>query len=94
MMIQLIKKILIKYRIKINVHELEMDQNSQYFGQFSYVFYLVKYLLNIGVDFGLLMSCNYKSLAKFKMDDKFLTIMGAFGALACGLSRFLWTNLL
>lgn len=28
------------------------------------------------------------------MDDKFLTIMGAVAALACGLSRFLWTNLL
>lgn len=40
------------------------------------------------------MSCNYKSLAKNSMDDRYLTIMGAFGALACGLSRFLWSALL
>ncbi len=56
---------------------------------FQYVLYF-----NIGVDFGLLMSCNYKTLVKYKMDDKFLTITGAFGAFACGLSRFLWTTLL
>ncbi len=46
------------------------------------------------MDYGLLMSCNYKSLAKFTYDDKFLTILGAFGALACGLSRFLWAALI
>lgn len=40
------------------------------------------------------MSCNYKVFAKFKMDDKFLTMLGAFGAFACGISRFLWSALL
>ena len=71
-----------------------MDQNNQYFGQFLFVFFSVIFSNYVGVDFGLLMFCNYKSYAKFKIDDKFLTIIGAFGALACGLSRFLWSALL
>ncbi len=65
-----------------------------YSGPYSSVFYLVKSYLILGVDFGLLMSCNYKTFAKYKMDDRFLTIIGAFGAFACGLSRFLWSSLL
>lgn len=71
--------------------------------RWTQVAYLLGYLLlhivqyvspNLGVDFGLLMSCNYKVFAKHKMDDKFLTILGAFGAFACGISRFLWSALL
>lgn len=70
------------------------SQITHILGNLSLHSFQYNHYYNIGVDFGLLMSCNYKSLAKFKMDDKYLTIMGAFGALACGLSRFLWSALL
>ena len=71
-----------------------MGLRKGFFGLFSCVYFLVRFWDILGVDFGLLMSCNYKSLAKNYMDDRYLTIMGAFGALACGLSRFLWSALL
>lgn len=71
-----------------------MVQNNLYFGLYSFVYYLVIFSYNVGVDFGLLMSCNYKTFNKFRMDDKYLTILGAFGAVATGLSRFLWSALL
>ena len=82
------------YRIKINALKYEMVQNKVYFGQYFSAFYSVNIIFIIGVDFGLLMSCNYKSLMKYTFDDKFLTLLGAFGALACGLSRFLWAALI
>lgn len=63
-------------------------------GLYSFVSCLVMCLINLGVDFGLLMSCNYKTFNKYRMDDKYLTILGAFGAVATGLSRFLWSALL
>jgi len=45
----------------------------------------------IGSNFGLMISLNYKSYAKGLIaDDRFLTLVGAVGALACGFSRFLW----
>lgn len=40
------------------------------------------------------MSCNYKTFAKVRMDDKYLTIVGAMGALVTGVSRFLWSAML
>lgn len=71
-----------------------MLQNKEYSGQFSSVCSSVTVFVILGVEFGLLMSCNYKSIMKFTFDDKFLTLLGAFGALACGLSRFLWAALI
>lgn len=38
-----------------------------------------------------MISVNYKSYVKEKIaDDKYLTLVGSFGAIACGLSRILW----
>ncbi len=71
-----------------------MGLSRLFFGLFSYVYFLVIYMIYLGVDFGLLMSCNYKTFTKNSMDDRYLTIIGAFGALACGMSRFLWSALL
>jgi hypothetical protein len=42
----------------------------------------------------LLMSCNYKSIMRLTFDDKSLVILGACGALACGLSRFIWAAII
>jgi len=41
----MIKRIWIRFRIKINVLELEMGLSSQYSGQFSYASYSVHYIL-------------------------------------------------
>ena len=41
-----------------------------------------------GVNLNLLISCNYKNYVRMHFDDWSLTVLGAFGALACGFSRF------
>jgi hypothetical protein len=41
------------------------------------------------------MSVNYRTYAKSKiMDDKYLGLMGGIGAVACGMSRFIWGSVL
>lgn len=46
---------------------------------------------NLGANFGQMISVNYKTYMKADiMDDRYLTIVGAFGALACSLSRLIW----
>ena len=50
-------------------------------------------ILSLGL--GLLVNGNYKSIGKKDFpDDAFLTICGAFAAVANGLSRTLWSSLL
>ena len=50
-------------------------------------------ILSLGL--GLLVNGNYKSIGKKDFpDDAFLTICGAFAAVANGLSRPLWSSLL
>jgi len=42
-----------------------------------------------------MMSVNYRTFIKDKiMDDKYLTLIGSVGAIACSMSRFLWGQLL
>ena len=49
------------------------------------------FLFNVGSNFGLMVSVNYRTYVKDKIsDDKYLTMIGSFGAIACGLSRILW----
>lgn len=44
-----------------------------------------------GANFGLMISVNYKTYVKAKItDDKYLTMIGYVGAIACGLSRIIW----
>ncbi len=53
------------------------------------------YFLYVGANFGLMISVNYKTFVKAKiLDDKFLTMVGSLGAVACGFSRFFWGRLL
>ena len=49
---------------------------------------------NSAANFGLMVSCNYKTYVKHVMNDKYLTLLGAIGSLLCGMSRFLWTALM
>jgi len=45
----------------------------------------------VGANFGLMISVNYKTYVKNIMsDDRYLTFVGAFGAVACSFSRFFW----
>ena len=49
----------------------------------------------LGANFGLMISVNYKTYVKnVLMDDRYLTFIGAFGAVACGFSRFFWGSIL
>lgn len=49
----------------------------------------------LGANFGLMVSVNYKTFAKASINnDKYLTLIGGVGAIACGLSRFLWGSML
>lgn len=42
-----------------------------------------------------MMSVNYRTYAKSKiMDDRYLGLMGGIGAVACGMSRFIWGSVL
>lgn len=53
--------------------------------------HFTKYIFVIkvsGVNFNLLISCNYKNYVRMRYDDRYLSFLGAFGAIACGLSRF------
>ena len=48
-----------------------------------------------GANFGLMISVNYKTYVKAKItDDKYLTMIGYVGAIACGLSRIIWGTVL
>jgi len=52
-------------------------------------------LYYLGANFGLMISVNYKTYAKATiLDDKYLTLIGGIGAVACGLSRFFWGSIL
>jgi len=52
-------------------------------------------ILYLGANFGLMISVNYKTLVKnIIMDDRYLTFIGAFGAVACSFSRFFWGSIL
>lgn len=55
-----------------------------------------RYLLcYIGANFGLMVSVNYKTYVKAEiLDDKYLTLIGSFGAIACSLSRIIWGSIL
>ncbi len=49
----------------------------------------------IGANFGLMVSVNYKTYVKADiLDDKYLTLIGSFGAIACSLSRIIWGSIL
>lgn len=49
----------------------------------------------LGGNFGLMMSVNYKTYVKTKiLDDRYLTLIGSIGAIACSLSRILWGSIL
>jgi hypothetical protein len=42
-----------------------------------------------------MMSVNYRTFIKDKiMDDRYLTLVGSIGAIACSMSRFLWGSVL
>ena len=42
-----------------------------------------------------MISVNYKTYMKVEFtDDRFLSIIGAFGAIACSISRLLWGSVL
>jgi len=52
-------------------------------------------LNNLGSNFGLMVSVNYKTYYKTAIfDDSYLTMIGGLGAVACGLSRFFWGSIL
>ena len=60
--------------------------NHHYFRYFNYY---------SGANFGLMVSVNYKTYVKnIIMDDRYLTFIGAFGAVACSFSRFFWGSIL
>lgn len=71
-----------------------MLPKNLYSGSFSSASCSVTLSLTVGSNFGLMVSCNYKTYVKLKMSDRFLTIVGAVGSLACGMSRFLWAALM
>ena len=50
---------------------------------------------NLGANFGLMVSVNYKTYVKADLlDDHYLTMIGSVGAIACSLSRLLWGSIL